>query len=150
MRENQINAVDDTSTQLPDSTKSILCVEDDTISRKFLCQLISMKFPDQTILAAPHGQAGLDIFRKQPVDIVVTDIKMPVMDGISMAKEMRILHPGTCIIAISAHCNMDEQEGVNGIFSRCIRKPVDRKELSEALDDCVIRMRGGATDCNMC
>jgi len=112
--------------------------------------LISMKFPDGKIHTAHHGQAGLEVFRECLADIVVTDINMPIMDGIRMAREIRMLNPNACIIGISAYANMDEPEELGRIFNCCMQKPVGRKQLCDALDDCVALIKGGALNCKMC
>jgi len=143
MQENLGNPGDETHIKRSDSEISILCVEDDTTSREFLRMLISMKFPDGKIHTAHHGQAGLDVFRECQADIVVTDINMPVMDGIRMAREIRILNPNACIIGISAYADMGEPEEVDRIFNCCMQKPVGRKQLCDALDDCVAWINGG-------
>ena len=77
-------------------------------------------------------------------DIVVTDINMPVMDGISMAREIRSLNPSACIIAISAYVDMGGPEDAGTIFNRCMQKPVARKQLNDALDECVAWINSGA------
>jgi YesN/AraC family two-component response regulator len=144
MQEKPRSSGDETPIKRSGSEISILCVEDDTISREFLCKLVSLKFPDGIIHTAHHGQAGLDIFRECLADIVVTDINMPVMDGISMAREIRNLNPKACIIAISAYVDMGEPEEIMRIFNCCMQKPVARKQLNDALDECAALINGGA------
>jgi YesN/AraC family two-component response regulator len=146
MQENPRSAGDEAPVKRSDPEISILCVEDDTISREFLCKLVSLKFPCGKIHTAHHGQAGLDVFRECLADIVVTDINMPVMDGIRMAREIRSLNPRACIIAISAYVDMGEPEEVRRIFNRCMQKPIARKQLNDALDECVAWINGGEVD----
>jgi hypothetical protein len=65
------------------------------------------------------------------------------MDGIRMAREIRILNPNACIIGISAYAYMDEPEDVGRIFNCRVQKPIGRRELCDALDDCVAWINGG-------
>ena len=50
-----------------------------------LCTVIRRKFPDAAIYLAENGRIGVELFKKHTPDIVITDINMPVMDGIEMA-----------------------------------------------------------------
>jgi YesN/AraC family two-component response regulator len=113
---------------------SILCVEDDPISRHYLCRIISIRFPGQKLHMAGNGQLGLEIFREFRTDIILTDISMPVMDGIRMAREIRALSPHAYIIALSAHsdlkCPPDE---IEFLFDQHLLKPIDRKQLIEII-----------------
>ncbi len=55
--------------------------------------MIPLKFPDVELYTAENGKAGLDIFHEHAPDIVITDINMPVMDGIKMATEIKAAPP---------------------------------------------------------
>ena len=117
---------------------SILCVEDDPLSREFLARMISAGYPGWTVHTAENGQAGLDIFRKFGTDIILTDISMPVMDGIRMAREIRALNPDACIISFSAHSNLNGRtDDPDILFTRHMLKPVSRKLLYETIDECI-------------
>lgn len=82
---------------------SLLYVEDDAHSRDLLSRIIAKKFPYLKLYTAEDGAAGLKIFREQQPDIVLTDMKMPVMDGIQMAREIKALDAKAVIIAVTAH-----------------------------------------------
>jgi YesN/AraC family two-component response regulator len=113
---------------------SILCVEDDPISRQYLCHIISIRFPGQKLHAAGNGQLALELFREFRADIVLTDISMPVMDGIRMAREIRALSPHTYIIALSAHSDLNcPPDEIEFLFDRHLLKPVDRRQLLEII-----------------
>lgn len=71
--------------------KVILIVEDDTILQKNLADF----FSDEgfTVLQAGNGAAGLSIAVEQKPDIILLDIVMPIMDGLTMLKKLREEHP---------------------------------------------------------
>jgi YesN/AraC family two-component response regulator len=125
----------------PDTTApaiSILCVEDEPITRQFLSTIISMKYPEQKVYTADNGQEGLKIFREVGVDVVLTDISMPVMDGIRMAREIRQDKPQAFIIALSAHNSLDCQpEEQETLFNAYLRKPISGELLCDAIDQCI-------------
>lgn len=116
---------------------SILCVEDEPLPLKFLGQMLTMKYPDHKVTTADNGRSALEFFRKNPADIVLTDISMPVMDGISMAREIRSIKPGVYIIALTAHDDLQLPNEVAGLFDRFIQKPISRFDLYLAIDGCL-------------
>ncbi|USN53143.1 MAG: response regulator [Candidatus Nomurabacteria bacterium] len=69
------------------STKTILVIEDDPSIRQALCQKLSKE--KYTCLEAPDGMAGLNVaFSKHP-DLILLDIVMPKMDGMTMLEKLR-------------------------------------------------------------
>ena len=79
----------------------ILYVEDDEALQQELTLLLSDIF--DTIVLASNGKEGLEAFKKEPYDLVITDIRMPQMDGITMIEEIRKINPKQPIIVTSAH-----------------------------------------------
>lgn len=67
--------------------KSILCVEDNETNLKFVTALLLKK--GVRVTTAPNGRAALDIMEKNDFDMVLLDIRMPVMDGIETIRRIR-------------------------------------------------------------
>ena len=65
---------------------TLLLVEDNDTMRSFLAEKLQEMFVMET---APDGKAALEILRNQHIDIVVSDIMMPVMNGLELCKEMK-------------------------------------------------------------
>lgn len=82
---------------------------------------------------------GLELFKVHSPEIVITDIKMPVMDGILMAREIRAIKADTRLIAVTAYC--DEQgyrEKIDEIgFHDCLAKPFEFARLYAAIEKCL-------------
>jgi len=116
---------------------SILCVEDELLSLTFLGQMLTIKYPEQKVTTAENGRSALEFFQQNPADIVLTDISMPVMDGISLAREIRTLKSGVYIIALTAHDDLQLSNDVASLFDRYIQKPISRFDLYEAIDGCI-------------
>ncbi len=81
----------------------ILYVEDDQNARESTTRILR-RFVDN-LRVAQDGKEGLDIFleRKEYLDLVITDISMPVMNGLEMLSKMKELSPSLHAIVISAH-----------------------------------------------
>ena len=77
----------------------ILIVDDDEMDRVLISQ--SLHEAGHEPLFAPNGKAALRIWRKNPADLVVTDIAMPELDGLELIEALRLDDPWVRIIAIS-------------------------------------------------
>lgn len=119
------------------SSPSLLYVEDDEFARKITCKLISLGFPELAIHEAENGWLGLEYFRAYRPDIVISDINMPIMDGLQMAREIRSLAPGAAIIMVTAHSDKSHLDDIATLgAARFVAKPIDHKKLFEAIKAC--------------
>ena len=65
----------------------IIVVEDEPTALNHVCMILERKCPQyQVIGTAENGQEALDMIQKEPPDVLLTDVKMPVMDGCAAAK----------------------------------------------------------------
>lgn len=127
--------------QDPDYRLSLLYVEDEPEIRGLLRGVLERKFPNMEIHTAENGMAGLELFRERRPDIVLTDVRMPVMDGIQMVRGMREEGSAASIIIISACSETDYLlEAIKMGISRYVLKPVNHKMLFEAIEDCATRI----------
>ena len=83
----------------------LLLVDDEEGIRKVLG--ISLTDLGYQVLTAENGEEALEIFRRETPPIVLTDIKMPVMDGIELLRKIKDENPDTEVIMISGHGDMD-------------------------------------------
>ena len=83
----------------------LLYVEDDESLRENTLRLLSSFFP--TIDSANHGQEGLDKYKQEEYDIVISDLRMPVMGGIEMVRQIKELNSDQIVIITSAHDETD-------------------------------------------
>jgi CheY-like chemotaxis protein len=80
--------------------KSILVVDD---SHEVLTQVEQLlRSAGYTVYATPFGRVALEYLRQHPVDLVLTDIYMPDVDGFDLMRAIRSRHPGMPVIAMSA------------------------------------------------
>lgn len=110
------------------SDKTILLVDDDpSLLRVTEFQLQSAGY---AVIAVPCGNDGLRMFREQKPDLVVSDIKMPGMDGIELLSEIKRLSPNALVVMITAHSSIDTaiQAMKIGAFDY-ICKPFEKDEL---------------------
>ena len=115
------------------SKLTILFVEDEDGIREALKKAISDEFDN--FIMARNGTEGLKKFQKYKPDIVITDIMMPIMDGLDMSKEIKKISRDTPIVVLSA---FDEKErllnAINIGIDKYLMKPVDIDELMNTLE----------------
>ena len=125
---------------------SILIVEDDKATNEALQLMIAKKFPAAVIHAAANGRLGVELSRQHPVDLVITDINMPGMDGIEMAEAIRDVQGDTRFIVLTGYSDEMHRDGFGSIaLSAYILKPIDFKKLFAAIDTCVVEMASSSS-----
>lgn len=83
---------------------------------------------------AHNGREALDLFRKEPVDIVVTDVEMPFMSGLELLEEIRRISPRTRCIILSGYDEFEyARKAMKLDVEEYILKPVDEEQLKQAL-----------------
>jgi DNA-binding response OmpR family regulator len=106
----------------------ILLVEDDIDLQKVLAQYLELS--GFTVHAANHGRHGLEVFKKHHTDLCVLDVMMPVMDGFTLAREIRALDPGMPIVFLTAKNQKEDRlKGLKIGADDYITKPFEAEEL---------------------
>ena len=116
----------------------LLIVDDERNIRQGLQVMIEREFPAQyQYLHARHGQEALDQMLHTPIDIVITDIRMPVMDGVQFLERMRDLETlpvQPYVIILSGYDDFEyAKAAIRYQVSEYLLKPIRREDLFEAL-----------------
>ncbi|QTN38960.1 sigma-54-dependent Fis family transcriptional regulator [Cryomorphaceae bacterium] len=85
----------------------ILIIEDEQSIRNVLKNILKDENPDYHVDEAADGKEGVDMLRKESYDLIMSDIKMPGLDGIEVLERARILSPDSAIVMISGHGDID-------------------------------------------
>lgn len=99
---------------------------------------------------ADDGLAALPVMTRKRFDVVVLDIKMPGLDGISVLGEIKRLHPATQVIMLTGHYAFDGEDnpGQPGAFAHLL-KPIQVMKLVEVIRDAALHGKtitgGGAS-----
>lgn len=117
---------------------SLLVVDDDKMARDVLSIMIAREFPNSSIYFAEDGRSGLELFKEHIPDIVITDISMPVMDGIQMAGEIKSMKDDTKFIVLTGYSETDYSSKISEFgIKEYILKPVVFKRLFAAIENCI-------------
>lgn len=121
----------------------ILVVEDDANLREAVCD--TLELAGQAVVSAPGGEQALALLEVQPVALVVSDVRMMPMDGITLLKEVRGRFPHLPVVLMTAYADVDRAvEAMRAGACDFLLKPfepkallehVARYRLPEAMDD---------------
>jgi signal transduction histidine kinase len=111
----------------------ILVVDDEEAIREMVSKIISLL--GHEAVTAGNGKQALEILKNQPFGIMITDIKMPEMDGFELMKVVRDQFPGTHIICMTAHGGTYTYTDVVGVGAAdYITKPFTLDEMRAKLN----------------
>ena len=119
----------------------VLLVEDDKNLSFILKSSLEQMIGGYEVLSVANGKDGLDMLTKENFDVIVSDVEMPVMDGVTMVQHIRKNHPSLAIIFITGLTTA--RDVINGYQAGAdfyIKKPFLPEEL-DAHIQAVLRMR---------
>lgn len=123
--------------------EKILVIDDEKPTLKMF-RLTLMAYGYE-VLTAENGQEGLDVFERERPRIVLTDIKMPGMNGIEVLRRIKQIDPAAEVIVITGHGDMDLAiQALNLDATDFINKPIQRQLLEQALKSAQERCRMAA------
>ena len=118
----------------------LLLIDDEEPARKIVG--MSLKSDGYEVLTAEDGKSGLEIFGKEAPPIVLTDVKMPGMDGIEVLKRIKEISPETEVIVVTGHGDMDVAiQSLQLEASDFVTKPIVDEALTVALKRAEERLR---------
>lgn len=112
---------------------NLMIVEDEDKLRDGLQRALSGFFAK--LITAKNGDEGLKKFKKYNPDLVITDILMPIVDGLDMAKGIKEISPDTPIIVLSAYSEKERLlRAIDIGIDKYLIKPVDIDELLRIIE----------------
>jgi two-component system response regulator HydG len=114
-------------------TRTVLVVDDDRTGRETLVEAVGEM--GYRVLSAATGPEALELLRQQDVDIVLTDLKMPGMDGLEVLTRAKAVRPDVFVILITAFATVDTAVDAmkKGAYDY-VMKPIDLRQLRVLLE----------------
>lgn len=114
--------------------QNILLVDDN----KYILEALSLTLHDcakgYAYLMAKNGLEALHILVRRQVDLVLTDLEMPVMNGYMLIKHKNQLHPSTPLLAMTSNFSPAVADRLRSLgVKHCIEKPFDYEEVTRLI-----------------
>ncbi len=117
----------------PTALARLLLVDDEAMVRDILSE--EMEAAGYAVLTAASGEAALALLEAgEPVDLLITDLSMPAMDGLALINAVHALQPGLPAVLLTGYATNAAEIAVNGALSgtlSLLRKPIKGKVLAE-------------------
>ena len=133
---------------MPDSKIEVMIIDDDKMSVECLEEMIDWEEEGFRIVAkAFNGMQALKLFQKYRPQLVITDINMPLMDGIALARKLRVIDEEVRIILLTAYSEFEyAREAISErVDSYLIKTEVDEVVLKKKLNEIKKLIKGSAT-----
>jgi len=116
--------------------KTLLIIDDNKDILNTLQTLLSENFDN--IFIALNGKEGFELFNKYKPELIISDISMPEIDGITLCKKIKSINPFQKIILMSSHSENDKRIKKINCYNFYISKPYSIEELLGYIKDCGI------------
>ena len=120
----------------------VLIVDDEMPALRYMQAIVEKYAPGYEIIdSCTSGEAALEVLQKEHVDLLLTDISMPAMDGITLALKARELKPDIHIMIVTGYADFEYAKGaIQASVDDYILKPVSVTQMKSALDKLRLRM----------
>ena len=116
---------------------NILLVDDDPATRILLTRILRQ--PDYLFTEADDGIQALDLLEKSCFDLIITDLRMPDLDGIAFAVRARARWPDIPIVLMSGYFSETAWKLDSEVFGGFIQKPIDREILIRIIQRLLVK-----------
>lgn len=126
----------------------VMVVEDEPPIQKSICMLLE-EYDDtlQVVHTAINGRRALEYLEENPVDLIFTDVKMPVMSGLELAREVHQRFPGITMVIISGFSEFEfARTAIQYGVREYLLKPISREQIQELLSGLFADVRRRETE----
>ena len=115
--------------------KKVMLVEDEEFILQGIRYIVDWEAISMEVTAMAHnGREALEMFHKEPADIVVTDVEMPLMNGLELLEEIRKISPRTRFLILSGYDEFEyARKALKLDVEEYILKPINEEQLQQAL-----------------
>jgi diguanylate cyclase (GGDEF)-like protein len=124
---------------------TVLYVEDDNQILKEVLEEPAYDITNlfESVITASNGEEGLNRFiqHQESVQLIITDIQMPKLNGLEMIKKIRMINPEIPVILTSKFSNPEYmEESINIGVDAYVTKPIDLKKFKSAIDKAILKI----------
>jgi len=114
--------------------KSVLTVDDSRTMREMVA--FTLRQAGYDVFEAEHGQAAIAVLKTKPADVIITDLNMPVMDGVALIRALRAdpKHRSVPIVMLTTESDANKKaEGKSAGATGWLVKPFDPERLIDVV-----------------
>ncbi len=109
---------------------TVLIVDDEPDFARGVARLIAGKFPDLLVLTAQSGREALELLAGKPTHLMITDLRMPEMNGMQLLTEAQKSHPELSMVVLSAYGTIETAvEALHAGAYDFLTKPIEAEQL---------------------
>jgi two-component system response regulator YesN len=126
---------------------SVLIVDDEAVTRKGLTSHVNWeKYNVTNVNTASSGKDGINFMEQHHVDVVISDVRMPGMNGIEMCNQIKEIAPNCRIIFLSGYSDKEYLKGAIELEAvSYVEKPIDIEEVENALEKAIGKIEESLT-----
>lgn len=114
--------------------KKVLIVDDDSVSRGLLSRVMKPYAKDFEILTAKNGEEAANMMTEAAIDLIITDLQMPVMDGFQLLEYIDQNYPGTPVFLMTAFGSSETEQKAYSLGAfKYFEKPLNMDILTDAI-----------------
>ena len=115
----------------------VMLVDDSAVTRGLVSRILEADPQIDVVASVNDGQMAINSFKRTPVDVIVLDVEMPVMDGLTALPKLIEVDPAACIIVLSTLTKQNATTTIRALqmgATECMLKPSSSRELNTAED----------------
>jgi CheY-like chemotaxis protein len=109
----------------------ILVVEDDAMVRRIIVRALTNVCPG--VRSAESGEHALNALAQQPFDVIISDLKMPGINGLDVLEQARKLQPQLALVITTGFADTADEEAIRRLNATLLPKPFGNAQLLEAI-----------------
>lgn len=115
---------------------TVLVVDDETNVRLPVCRTLSRFDGIHEVLDAANGMEAIELLKQKPIQLVITDIRMPAVDGLELAEYVRRHSPQTDVYVLTGHAEFDyAMKAMQHQVAAYLLKPLSKEKLYEVYSE---------------
>lgn len=114
--------------------KTLLIVDDSTVSRMMIKAIISKKQPNWELLEAADGQAALETCQGKDIDYFSVDLNMPGIDGLELIRQLKPDYPDARMALLTANIQDATHQKAKSMDIQCINKPITEDSITQMIE----------------
>jgi DNA-binding response OmpR family regulator len=128
---------------MPEGLKKVLIVDDEETLTWSMAKSLSKDKDKYEVMIANNGREALGLLKKDKIDLVISDIRMPDINGLDLLVRIKMEHPQTKVIIMTAYGSSDVQKEANRRGSLFyIEKPFEINDIRKIIIDLIGKKKG--------